>query len=293
MVTAQEQIKTKAEEIINEFKTLSYTNSDEIINDYRIDISSFVDLPKDFVFKKNKSDGHKKLSEMLINGYENLDSSIKKQYKKGFFKKVEKRCPFCGQLLESSSKSDSDVPSADLDHFFPKFEYPQFALLPQNLVPTCMECNRIEKHRKSILPSQFKIALEELGLLKIFQEHPNSHFKLYASLSFDCNNKLFAKTNNEAVHKLIKLYGLNVRYQNIKDKCFNILWNIIRHSNVNSAESLEKLLENMASSNWHEVNDGYSLNNSPQIWQEFIENILYDECKLIALWDEVKQLNLY
>ncbi|MBP3925188.1 hypothetical protein J6E39_08110 [bacterium] len=292
MVTAQEQIKTKAEEIINKFKTLNYTNSDEVINDYRIDISSFIDLPEEFLFKSDKSDGHKKLSEMFINGYEHLDLSIKKQYKKEFFKNVEKRCPFCGQLLESSGKADSDVPTADLDHFFPKFEYPQFSLLPQNLIPTCMECNRIEKHRKSILPSEFKLALEELGLLKIFQQHPNSHFKLYTSLSFDCNNKLFLKTNNEAIHKLIKLYGLNERYHTIKGKCFNILWSIVRYSNINSVESLERLLENMASNNWHEINDGYSLNNSPQIWQEFIENILYDECKLMALWDEVKSSEL-
>ena len=42
----------------------------------------------------------------------------------------------------------------------------------------------------------------------------------------------------------------------------------------------------------HEINDGYSLNNSPQIWQEFIENILYDECKLMALWDEIKSSEL-
>jgi len=290
MVTAQEQIKTKAEEIINEFKTLSYTNSDEIINDYRIDISSFVDLPEEFLFKRDKSDGHKRLSEMLISGYEKLDSSIKKQYKKEFFKNVEKRCPFCGQLLESSGKAASDVPSADLDHFFPKFEYPQFSLLPQNLIPTCMECNRIEKHRKSILPNEFKLALEELGLLKIFQQHPNSHFKLYTSLSLDCTNKLFIKTKNKYVQKIIELYALEERFKNIKDKSFNVLWNIIHHSDIRSPESLERLLENIASSNWHEVNDGYSLNNSPQIWQEFIESILYDECKLMALWDEVKNM---
>lgn len=48
----------------------------------------------------------------------------------------------------------------------------------------------------------------------------------------------------------------------------------------------------MVSSNWYEINDGYSLNNSPQIWQEFIESILYDECKLMALWDEVKSMNM-
>lgn len=41
------------------------------------------------------------------------------------------------------------------------------------------------------------------------------------------------------------------------------------------------------------MNDGYSLNSGPQIWQEFIEHILYDECKLMALWDKVKSINLY
>lgn len=185
-------------------------------------------------------------------------------------------------------KADSDVLTVDLDHFFPKFEYPQFALLPQNLIPTCMECNRIEKHKKSISPSEFKLALEELKLLKVFQNHPTFHFKLYTSLSFDCSSKLFVKTKSKPVQKIIKLYGLEERFKNIKDKSFNILFNIIRHSDIRSPESLERLLENIASSNWNEVNDGYSLNNSPHIWQEFIEDILYDECKLMALWAEVK-----
>lgn len=293
MMTAQEQIKNKAEEIIKKFETLDYKNSNEIIDDYRKDIFSFIKLPENFSFIKNKSDGHKKLSEMLIRGYENLDTAIKKQYKKEFFKRVEKRCPFCGQLLESSGKADSDVPTADLDHFFPKFEYPQFALLPQNLIPTCMECNRIEKHKKLILPSEFKLALEELNLLKVFQNHPNSHFKLFTSLSFDYTSKLFIKTKSKSVKKIIELYGLEERFKNIKAKSFNILFDIIRYSDIRSPESLERLLGNMASSNWHEVNDGYSLNNSPQIWQEFIENILYDECKLMALWDEVKEYNKY
>ena len=293
MVKAQGLIIEKANNIVEKFKISVCKNIEEVLFDYNNDLSSFGNLPESFLFKKNKSEGHEKFSQMLIDGYERLDSGIKKQFKREFFKNVEKRCPFCGQLLESSGKSDSDVPTADLDHFFPKFDYPQFALFPPNLIPTCMECNRIEKHKESISPSEFKIALEELKLLNIFKKHPNSHFKLYTALSFDCTNKLFIKNKNASVKKLIKLYGLEERYKNIKNKCFNILWNIIRHSDIRSPESLGRLLENIASSNWHEVNDGYSLNNSPQIWQEFIENILYDECKLMALWDEVKSYNLY
>lgn len=292
MVTAQDLIIEKANNVIGKFKNSGCTNIEEVLSDYNNDLSSFDNLPESFLFKKDKSEGHKKFSQMLISGYESLDAKIKKQFKREFFKNVEKRCPFCGQLLESSGKSDSDVSTADLDHFFPKFDYPQFALFPSNLIPTCMECNRIEKHKESISPSDFKAALEELKLLDIFTKHPNSHFKLYTALSFDCTNKLFIKNENVAVKKLIKLYGLEERYKNIKNKCFNILWNIIRNSDVRSPESLERLLENMASRNWHEVNDGYSLNNSPHIWQEFIENILYDECKLMALWDEVKSSEL-
>lgn len=292
MTTAQQQIENKANDIIEEFKKLSGTNIDPVLEDYKSDVENFINLPENFSFKKDKSDGHKKLAEMLIDGYNNLNSDIKKQYKTEFFKNVEKRCPFCGQLLETSGKADSEVPTADLDHFFPKYIYPQFALLPQNLIPTCMECNRIEKHVNFISPKEFKLALKTLKLLKDFQCHPNSHFKIFKALNYDCNNEEF-RNNDVNVQKLIKMYGLNARYKNIKNKSFSILLNIIRHSDIRSPESLERLLENVASSNWHEVNDGYSLNNSPQIWQEFIENILYDECKLMALWDEVKSYNLY
>ena len=293
-MTAQDLIKNEANMVIEEFKKLTYTNSVEVLCDYNNDLNNFKNLPENFSFKKNKSDGHEKLAQMLIDGYNSLKADIKKQYKMEFFKNIEKRCPFCGQLLESSGKADSDVPTADLDHFFPKCDFPQFALFPPNLIPTCMECNRIEKHTDKISPKEFKLALQELNLLNDFQNHPNkrTHFRIYSSLSFDCNNKLFIKTTNIYVQKLIKLYGLEERYNNIRNKSFQILWSMVHNFDIQSPESLENFLNNMASSNWHEINDGYSLNNSPQIWQEFIENILYDECKLMALWEEVKSINM-
>ena len=40
------------------------------------------------------------------------------------------RCPFCGQR---------DVQT--LDHYLPKAPYPEFALLPENLIPCCFGCN--------------------------------------------------------------------------------------------------------------------------------------------------------
>ena len=291
-MTAKDKIVEIADEIIDKFKLLSIDGNKFAISDYEHDNNYFKDLSGDFLFTPDKSDVHKKLSSMLIDGYEELSSDIKKEFKRDFFRNVEKRCPFCGQLLETSGKSASDVPTADLDHFFPKHQYPQFALNPQNLIPTCMECNRIEKHIKTITPHEFKEALENLKLYKAFQKHPESHFKIYNALDYDFNSSNIINSENKSVLRLVSLYGLEERFRNIKNKSFNILLNIVRNFEIKTPESLERFLENMASSNWHEINDGYSLNNSPQIWQEFIENILYDECKLMALWDEVKSMNM-
>jgi hypothetical protein len=40
------------------------------------------------------------------------------------------RCPFCGFGHAST-----------LDHYLPKAKYPQFSILPFNLVPSCKDCN--------------------------------------------------------------------------------------------------------------------------------------------------------
>ena len=43
------------------------------------------------------------------------------------------RCPFCdlGQV-------------STLDHYLPKTKYPQLSVLPLNLVPSCMDCNKVK-----------------------------------------------------------------------------------------------------------------------------------------------------
>jgi len=44
---------------------------------------------------------------------------------------ANEKCPFCGGIGRPKS----------LDHFLPKANYPQYAVLPQNLVPCCRDCN--------------------------------------------------------------------------------------------------------------------------------------------------------
>lgn len=42
-----------------------------------------------------------------------------------------KRCPFCCGISESSN----------LDHYLPKSFFPQYSILPLNLIPSCRDCN--------------------------------------------------------------------------------------------------------------------------------------------------------
>lgn len=223
--------------------------------------------------------------------------TVKELYNYNYFIDTQPRCCFCGQLLEFDKKiTGEEYIIADIEHLLPKSKFPQFVLHPNNWAPCCKECN--ESIKKAIFFDEkpfenFKSAIEDLGL-NLDNLHP---LKLWKNLkfSYDMNNmtKVIINPNlGENGRKLLEFYHIEERANIIYHRCYNILWNIIRHSDIRSPESLEQLLENIASSNWHEVNDGYSLNNSPQIWQEFIENILYDECKLMALWDEVKSSEL-
>ena len=246
------------------------------------------------------------LTNSIIKKFDNLSCNSKDfsmrfgklSFKEAFIKNyfsytTQPRCCFCGQLLEFDKKiTGEEYIIADIEHLLPKSKFPQFALHPNNWAPCCKECNESIKKANFFEESpfeNFKSAIEDLGL-NLENLHP---LKLWKNLkiSYDMNNmtKVIINPNlGENGRKLLEFYHIEERANIIHHRCYNILWNIIRHSDIRSPESLERLLENIASSNWHEVNDGYSLNNSPQIWQEFIENILYDECKLMALWDEIK-----
>ncbi len=48
---------------------------------------------------------------------------------------AKENCPFCGGIGTPRN----------LDHFLPKTHFPQFSVLPHNLVPSCLDCNMGEK----------------------------------------------------------------------------------------------------------------------------------------------------
>jgi len=236
------------------------------------------------------------LGEILLSGY---DSFVQKEENKKkvrqnfinnyFINQKEPRCQFCGQLLEQSSKSTDSRVIADLEHILPKSQYPQFALHPNNLVPCCLECNQREKVDKFLELNEFIQAKKDLKLN--FKRKP---LELYKIITFDIDDYYSftpSSTMSKEALKFLNLYGLEVRFKKQFNQCFNILMTRIRSFNIKSPEALESFLENDCELAFQEYQGVVSFNNSPHIYQDFINSILYDRNRLVALWEEVKSWN--
>ncbi|EGH8479465.1 HNH endonuclease [Escherichia coli] len=75
-----------------------------------------------------------KLINLYENNLRNKDKPARVYYDELLVSSGEK-CPFCGDIGQTKN----------LDHFLPKAHFPEFSIMPLNLVPSCRDCNMGEK----------------------------------------------------------------------------------------------------------------------------------------------------
>lgn len=75
-----------------------------------------------------------KLINLYDNNLINKDKPAREYYDLLLVSSGE-RCPFCGDIGHTKN----------LDHFLPKAHFPEFSVMPLNLVPSCRDCNMGEK----------------------------------------------------------------------------------------------------------------------------------------------------
>lgn len=75
-----------------------------------------------------------KLVNLYENNLRNKDKPARGYYDELLVSSGE-RCPFCGDIGQTKN----------LDHFLPKAHFPEFSVMPLNLVPSCRDCNMGEK----------------------------------------------------------------------------------------------------------------------------------------------------
>ncbi|WP_447957649.1 HNH endonuclease [Vreelandella sp. EE7] len=75
-----------------------------------------------------------KLVNLYENNLRNKEKPARRIYE-SLLASANEKCPFCGDIGHPKN----------LDHFLPLAHYPQFSVLPVNLIPACRDCNMGEK----------------------------------------------------------------------------------------------------------------------------------------------------
>lgn len=318
-IRATKIISDKSEEIIKNFKDDAENDSflksgiKEVLDNYEYDNKHFTEFPSTYRFKNISQESTNPteqcyflLKQKLIQAYDNDLNEIeveipnnkkvklKQLFTNQYFEDEKTyRCPTCGEILSLSGKDKyikEKLLRTQIDHLFPKNKYPQFTLNPENFVPICRDCNEFEKNRQFLdTPAEFNDAIKALGINKF--KHPfnlHKHVPVNFKYLYNPNAKFIKLEENSSSYKLLKIYGIPNRFKIAADNCLSILFSYLKHSKITTPESLENIVEVLASSNFDEVNAGYSLNNNPQVWKEFLDWILYSDNNLSALWQEIK-----
>lgn len=130
-----------------------------------VKIKNYHDLQsrKNKIYKDRNEEIHKIMSRNIeyYNIYKNFQK-FNEFYNKWSENKINywimektelKVCPYCNISYTYSRKKSV---AAQLDHFFPKAEYPILALCFYNLVPSCPTCNRIKSDDTGEMASPYK-----------------------------------------------------------------------------------------------------------------------------------------
>lgn len=148
--------------------------------------------------------------QKLVNLYENnLRDKDKpaRNYYDALLVSSGERCPFCGEIGQTKN----------LDHFLPKAHFPEFSVMPLNLVPSCRDCNMGEKGQsyatvadeQAIHPYVDKaIFYQEQWVFAEYIDEADGAFRFYVN----CPNAWSQEDKNRASNHFNAL-GLASRYR--------------------------------------------------------------------------------
>ena len=213
---------------------ITKNNLDKIASEHYEAIKDKIDI-KDSILKKiilakpnelkNIAISYKRYNKKFENKYDNF-TTIKKEYcAYDLLQKLNITvCPYCNRNTIYNLKYTKKRTS-ELDHFYPKSEYPVLALSFYNLIPSCKICNKLksDKNQEYINPydKQYNFNKNIKFDFKIKDAtftYSTDGFKLLCKA-----DKNISKDEKRRARNNIQLFKLNDLYQNHKDTVLELI----------------------------------------------------------------------
>lgn len=154
-------------------------------------------------------------------------------------------CPYCNI---SYTYNRETAATAQLDHFFPKAEYPMFALCFYNLVPSCAACNRIKSDgvQQMVSPYQEK-AFENLKITWKYKGSTSNTKKKYdykhSLKNLEDRIEIEILTTSDAEQNNISEMKITEAYEHHKDYASEIINKVKTYTNPEAQKLICNVLK--------------------------------------------------
>ncbi len=148
-------------------------------------------------------------------------------------------CPYCNRnyIVNFEMQSNQIISTAELDHFFPKSEYPCFAISIYNLVPCCHTCNHIKSNKNINIFSPLDTSINDKIL---FKYTPKNSDYLHSEEDFKLECDIFEQSGENEIKNTLELFHIINIYQKHKD----LILELIQKSQIYTESYIDELLQN-------------------------------------------------
>ena len=206
--------KNLKSEFLKDFEDI-FPDKMDILVEMMSSKKSFNDLVQSYKFDGiHTKKSHTKLKDYIVERYkEKLESHYNKINKKELVRITGVTvCPYCNRNFINVTE---EANTSQLDHFFPKNEYPLFALCFYNLIPSCYGCNN-KKSTSKFYVSPYDESITDIDELLKFSLNIKSADFINNSESIDIIIK--DDISEEGLKQLESKDKLSVRQKLLKDK---------------------------------------------------------------------------
>lgn len=241
----QKTHKNFIQRCIDDFEILA-TGSPEKLRNFQDNVGAIFENNEKYRYYLLKLFGYQKFvgkaytSDEIINydNYDKIKTTFKKHWSPYHFVLSEKLrvCPYCNRqyitpLYKDSNNGNIKV-RADLDHFFPKKQYPYFSMSLYNLVPSCKFCNSSFKGTKEF----------NIDDIHPYEENFGDYFKFYLDTIKE-KGKLkitVEKEDNSRMNNYFEIFPIEDLYQYHENQAFELVDKRIIYSDSYINELYEK-----------------------------------------------------